>query len=58
MGISEKLKELANDMQLDEQKADNGNASAATRLRARLMEVKKFCDKSRKDVQAAKIAVK
>lgn len=35
---------------------EKGNASAGTRARATLMEIKKFCDKRRKEIQAKKNA--
>jgi hypothetical protein len=38
----------------DAEKFDNGNASAGTRVRKKLLEVKKECDALRKTIQKVK----
>lgn len=50
------LVESLNESCGDAEKFDEGNASAGTRVRKKLLETKKKCDTLRKTIQAAKNA--
>jgi hypothetical protein len=51
-----KLAELVQTFQTEDSKFESGNASAGTRARAALMEIKKLCDVRRKEIQEKKNA--
>jgi hypothetical protein len=52
------LVESLRDSLIDAEKFDDGNASAGTRVRKKLMEAKKDCDALRKQIQEIKNAKK
>lgn len=51
---SAKIAELVETFQAEDAKFEAGNASAGTRARAALMEIKKLADARRKEIQAKK----
>ena len=53
---SAKIAELVQQFQTEDQKFQSGNASAGTRARKALMELKKACDARRKEIQEEKNA--
>ncbi len=53
---SAKIAELVEVFQAEDAKFEGGNASAGTRARAALMEIKKLADARRKEIQAKKNA--
>lgn len=53
---SAKIAELVTTFQEEDAKFEGGNASAGTRARAALMEIKKLADARRKEIQAKKNA--
>lgn len=53
---SAKIAELVEVFQMEDTKFEGGNASAGTRARAALMEIKKLADARRKEIQAKKNA--
>ncbi|MDX2074622.1 MAG: histone H1 [Alphaproteobacteria bacterium] len=53
---SAKIAELVETFQMEDAKFEGGNASAGTRARAALMEIKKLADARRKEIQAKKNA--
>lgn len=53
---SAKIAELVEAFQAEDAKFEGGNASAGTRARAALMEIKKLADARRKEIQAKKNA--
>jgi len=50
--IAQKLEEF----KIEDDKFENGNASAGTRARKALMEIKRLCDARRKEIQEKKNA--
>ncbi len=53
---SAKIAELVETFQTEDAKFEGGNASAGTRARKALMEIKKACDARRKEIQEKKNA--
>lgn len=53
---AEKLNELLQQFQEEDAKFESGNASAGTRARKALMEIKRLCDSRRKEIQEKKNA--
>lgn len=53
---SAQIAELVETFQAEDAKFEGGNASAGTRARKALMELKKACDARRKEIQEAKNA--
>ena len=53
---SEQLAALVSAFQEEDDKFERGNKSAGTRARKALMEIKKFCDARRKQIQDEKNA--
>ena len=51
---SAKIAELIETFQAEDAKFEGGNASAGTRARGALMEIKKACDTRRKEIQTKK----
>lgn len=51
---SAKIADLITEFQTEDAKFEGGNASAGTRARKALMEIKKACDARRKEIQAKK----
>lgn len=51
---SAKIAELVETFQAEDAKFEAGNASAGTRARGALMEIKKLADARRKEIQAKK----
>lgn len=54
--FSAQIAELVSTFQEEDAKFENGNASAGTRARKALMEIKKACDMRRKEIQEKKNA--
>lgn len=52
----QKIAELVAQFQMEDEKFEAGNASAGTRARKALMEIKKACDARRKEIQEKKNA--
>jgi len=53
---SQQIAELVSQFQMEDEKFEGGNASAGTRARKALMEIKKACDARRKEIQEKKNA--
>ena len=53
---SAQIAELVTTFQAEDAKFEGGNASAGTRARAALMQIKKLCDTRRKEIQEKKNA--
>lgn len=53
---SAQIAELFEAFKMEDEKFEGGNASAGTRARKALMEIKKACDTRRKEIQAKKNA--
>ena len=53
---SAQIVELIETFQAEDAKFESGNASAGTRARGALMEIKKLCDARRKEIQEKKNA--
>lgn len=53
---SDQLMQMVQQFQMEDDKFEGGNNAAGTRARKALMEIKKFCDQRRKDIQNAKNA--
>lgn len=53
---SDQLMNLVQQFQVEDDKFEGGNAAAGTRARKALMEIKKFADSRRKEIQEKKNA--
>lgn len=53
---SAQILELIEQFKIEDEKFNGGNASAGTRARKALMEIKKACDARRKEIQESKNA--
>ena len=54
--MSQELQNLVETYEAENAKFENGNNAAGTRARGALMEIKKFADNRRKEIQAKKNA--
>jgi hypothetical protein len=53
---SDRLMSLVQQFQMEDDKFEAGNSAAGTRARKALMEIKRFCDDRRKEIQDKKNA--
>lgn len=51
-----KIAQLIEEFQMEDEKFEGGNNAAGTRARKALMEIKRLCDARRKEIQAKKNA--
>lgn len=54
--MSAELAQLVEEYNANNDKFEGGNAAAGTRARKALMDIKKFCDTRRKEIQESKNA--
>ena len=54
--MSAELNQLVEEYNANNAKFESGNAAAGTRARKALMDIKKFCDNRRKEIQESKNA--
>lgn len=53
---SDQLMSMVQEFQMEDDKFEGGNNAAGTRARKALMEIKKYCDVRRKEIQEKKNA--